>query len=131
MNPLQVPAYSFAEVEAAMCAWEYIDRNNPNNTGARDKFYHADKWREDNGTCAMREACIRLSLWIEQVWIKFDDCTAVVFDWEFVPYLMDLVSWPDDGTWPTHPPADFTARLVRFRFDNSILRGEHVRRSDD
>jgi hypothetical protein len=108
--------YSYAEVEAAMCAWEHI-------LDTKKLPKRLEKYRQSNGASALRQACIELAPWIEQVWVKFGDNTYLSFDWEFVPYLMGLATWPDDGTWPTHPPAEFAAKLVEFRFDNSILRG--------
>lgn len=115
--------YSYTEVEAAMCAWEFIDQPSPLKELPTDLKMAA--WRDYNGTFAMRNTCIRLAPWIERVWVG---CNAqhhhlMIFDWEFVPYLLGLVTWPNDGTWPTHPSAEFAAKLVKFRFGNSILRG--------
>jgi hypothetical protein len=71
----------------------------------------------------MREACIRLAPWIEHVWLASRDNYTMCFDWDFVPYLLGLVTWPDDGTWPIHPSVEFTAKLVNFRFGNAGLKG--------
>lgn len=122
--------FTFDEVDAALCAWEDFDANTTERTVAQEDYRKHTRvamgnWREHNGTCAAREACVRLGVWIDAVWRAAGggEVLGIVFDWEFVPYLMDMVDWPDSGEWPRHPSTAFAAKVVRFRFGDGNLKG--------
>jgi hypothetical protein len=87
--------YTFIEVEAALCAWEWISEMT-----LSDSHFSDGQWveyRDNMGSAQLRGDCIRMyAPYIEKVLavLKRDHLTLVeahAFDWEIVPAIMETV----------------------------------------
>ena len=114
--------YTEDQVDAALCVWEELlsrisDFKPESYTGL-------EAFKDQNGTCTLRQQAVGLGVWVEQAWLLIDedvrDCYA--FDWELVPALLDLVEWGSGSL--SHPlPAD-AAATVNAAFKERIAEAE-------
>jgi len=91
--------FSYLEVEAALCVWEWI---NDKTLGVGGATTRAD-WealRKNTGSAELRHWSIELGQWALSV---YDICTkhdrdffdGISYDWEVIPMILDYV--PVDG----------------------------------
>lgn len=93
--------YSRVEVEAAQCVWEeLLDRHKAyyDHVTTSAMFGEQPKpapnlyeYWESFGSSQVRQDAIDIGVWVEQVWLALseNERDTIVFDWEFVPRLLD------------------------------------------
>lgn len=110
-------SFSYDDVEAAMCIWEWLFDDNKNETIA--------KLFETYGTGGMRSATIQISSTVEAAWqiTQERELPAGIgedsFDWEFVPAVCRVLDWDKlvgnnqhgDAMW-SPPVEDIIAALI-------------------
>ena len=89
-----------AEADAAIAIFD--DLNDRTLLANTDKLPGVNKWRENNGTAALRDKAISDAPFFESVWagLTDDEQQAFVWDFEFVPVLNDLRDWDHGGALP-------------------------------
>ncbi|GHB33966.1 hypothetical protein GCM10007094_23650 [Pseudovibrio japonicus] len=83
----------------AACVWEAI------NSGDCENNALWDSWREDLGTCELRDVVYDLAIWVQQVYnecIRQDAETTLdhPFDWGFVPVALGFIQRRSDSKYP-------------------------------
>jgi hypothetical protein len=104
-----VKMFTEAEVEAALCAWEYmLERPGP-----------WDAYLNHHGAAASRWSSINTGVWIEAVSnrILFD----TPFDWEIVPWLMQQLDLTDNTITYPDIPTTRAALLVAFPESEDLM----------
>lgn len=64
--PTESSRYSIDQMEAALCIWGELDRRTL--LAETDRYHDLARWREDNGTYALRHAAIGLVNYVEAVY---------------------------------------------------------------
>lgn len=80
------------DVEASLCAWEYIEPHNDPLEYWGGLFY-------DNGVCTVRHHVIDMGPKINEAYKSVsDEWAGYCYDWCFVPDLIDAVKDPVNAT---------------------------------
>lgn len=86
MKPLYETRFSFNDVDAAICAYEWLNSQLEKGNQAINTLW------QNNGSCAMRQLAMAAGRISERLWKKtkgrYEDC----FDFEFVPDVMSRLN---------------------------------------
>lgn len=92
--------YTYEEVEAALCVWEWInDVTLQHSPTVRQDWVEL---REGVGSCELRDGSMTLGKWALKVYNHCLDLSpgifdSMPFDWEVIPLIMDYAVDADDG----------------------------------
>jgi hypothetical protein len=94
--------FTYLQVEAAVCFWEWVDHCTVSRSG---EYPQMRTHRDEHGTCAMREECIRLADYCVQVYdlLPQDVAENLPYDWEIIPAIVGTIDWS------VSPPARMVA----------------------
>lgn len=100
-------AFTFLEMEAALCVWEWIiEQTNPGNQPETEASIHAAAWREAIGTVEARHASYEIGRYCLRVYEKGkeiggpDAWDAVPYDWEVIPAICETIGFDAaTGAW--------------------------------
>jgi hypothetical protein len=117
--PADSGAYSYDQVEAALCVWEELDRRTRIDA---DEHPALTEWRDEHGTSALRRVAIGLADHVEAIYqaLPAEEWDGLAYDWEIVPAVLDFVHWwAPEGPRPMLSTEAPTAALLA-----AMLRGE-------
>jgi hypothetical protein len=100
--------FSYLEVEAALCVWEWINDVTLLSGNGHDDWI---KRREDLGSAELRHQSIALGQWCIKIYDILDGQTffdMISYDWEVIPLIMGF-AMTDDHHLPR--PAIYEAEL--------------------
>lgn len=82
--------YTRDQVDAAMCVWEELLSRR-----SSDGDYPLNDYWDWYGSCQVRDDCIAIAVWVEAIWDGMGQriWDNDIFDWEFVPRMLDQVKW--------------------------------------
>jgi hypothetical protein len=106
--------FTYLHVEAALCIWEWVD----DCTQSRgDEHRQMQAYRNEHGTCAMREDCIHLAGYCLRVYdlLPQELAQSIPYDWEIIPAIVGTIDWsvsPPARMVPAHA-ARVVARLLK------------------
>ncbi|XHE14388.1 hypothetical protein PCC82_06540 [Agrobacterium deltaense] len=107
--------FSFLEMEAALCVWEWML-----DVGAKN----VERWREAIGTAEARQTCFaigRYCLEIYDLGKKMDGPNAwdgLSFDWDVIPAICETILFADDGGHHFHEDNAEVAQFALHKVSN-------------
>jgi hypothetical protein len=116
--------FSFAEVETALCVWEWLLEQGGRQQNGNDINMMIAELFDAYGSGGMRSSAVQAGVIVDKAFaeyekhLEFGEC----FDWEFVPMVCRALDWDHllqnnqygDGCWTPDIPA-LVATLIAKR----------------